>query len=326
MVENVSKYVIMQIGPDFTPTPIDERYGNPALTLPDRWILSRLAGAVQDIETELKIYDFGKYADTLYSFVWDDFCDWYVEISKSHLVETEAGERKQLVRSILYHTLVTILKLLHPISPYISEELHAALHGKGEMTGGVNAEYVPLIVETWPGLFFAGKERETEIEDDFIKLQAITRAFRNNRKSIGLADSAKIKEVMFKTSDDSLKTLIANVEMDLRKLVNAEKITPIDTPPSGAVSSTLFDNTTTTFLPLDESMNLEKEIERLENEIGKKRKYAESVSKKLSNESFTDKAPPKVIEKEREKLSESEEQVRELSGRLEMFKKAMGSE
>jgi len=323
-VWNVSKYVIMQIGTDFTPTPLDELYGNQALTLPDRWILSKLAGAVQGIENEMKIYDFGQYANILYSFVWDDFCDWYVEISKFHLGENEAAERKQLVRSILYHTLETILRLLHPVSPYISEELHAALHGQGEMEGGVNADYVPLIVESWPGPFFTGKQREPEIEADFEKLQELTRAFRNNRKSIGLADSAKINQVMYQTSDDGLSSLITNNEMDLRMLVNTGKLTGIDEAPSRAISSSIFDNTTMTYLPIDESMNLEKEIERLEKEIEKKRKYAESVSKKLNNENFTEKAPPKVIEKEREKLAEAEGQITELKERLTMFKDAMG--
>ncbi|MFH1675800.1 MAG: valine--tRNA ligase, partial [bacterium] len=186
-VWNLGKYVIGALGENFSPTTLDDLYNMPTLTLPDRWILSRLKFCTEQIESSMDIYDFGKYAQALYDFVWDEFCDWYVEISKFHLTDKEAPERCQLVRSILYHTFESILRLLHPISPYISEELHAALHGQGECEGGkggADAEYVPLIVETWPIEMLKGRGRDADAENDFGLIMEFVRSARNLRKSL----------------------------------------------------------------------------------------------------------------------------------------------
>ncbi len=321
---NASKFVIMNLGKDFTPTPLDEIIGNPAMTLPDRWLVSRLIGTVNEIEKHLAIYDFGQYASSLYSFVWDDFCDWYVEISKFHLYENEASERRQLVRSILYHTLETILKLMHPIAPYITEELHGALHGQGETDRCANARYVPLIVEQWVGEYFSTRDSEPEIEDAFSIIREFIRTARNLRKLVGLADSKEIAEVQFASSEDSIVKLLLENEQDIARLMKAKKIRAIGTSdkPANSVGSSILDDLISVHLPIDESLDLGKEIERLENEIGKKQKYAESISKKLNNPGFTEKAPSKVIEKEREKLSETEKVIGELEERVKLFKGA----
>ncbi len=318
---NVAKYTIGQLGDDFTPTPLVELFKYPTLTLPDRWLLSKLTACVQDIEKEMSIYDFGQYASTLYSLVWDDFCDWYVEISKFHLGEGEAAERKQLVRSILYHTLETIFKLMHPISPYITEELHAAIH----VDGPVNAEYVPLIVESWPGQIFKGIERDTEIEKSFDTLMEFVRSARNLRKSVGLADSKKVPEIMIYTADAGLSELLTGTEQDLCGLIKAGRIVHLDAgiAPENSISSEIPSGGITVYLPIGESIDLTKEIERLEKEIEKKSQYAKSVSKKLNNPGFVDNAPAKVMEKEREKLDEANQLIGELESRLSMFKGAV---
>ena len=329
-VWNASKFVIMQLGKDFTPTPLDDILGHPAMTLPDRWLVSRLICTVQDIEKHLEIYDFGQYASLLYSFVWDDFCDWYVEISKFHLGENDASERKQLVRSILYHTLETILKLMHPISPYITEELHASLHGKGESVACTNADYAPMIVESWPGEFFKSKETEPEIESGFAKIQEFIRTARNLRKTVGLADSKKIPEIRFSTGDDSIddsiRELLLENAQDIAGLLKTERI--IFQADSGStvntIDSSILADSLHIHLPIDGSFNLDKEIEKLQKEVDKKRKYMEGISKKLNDPNFSDKAPAKVIEKEREKLADTEKTVTELEARLKLFKDAMG--
>jgi valyl-tRNA synthetase len=314
---NVAKYVLASLGDDFTPSPLEEVLKDPARTVPDRWLCSRLVRCAQEIDSYLKIYDFGQYASTLYDFVWTEFCDWYVEISKFHLTDREAAERKQLVRSLLFHTLETILRLLHPISPYISEELHAALHGSTRSSD----EYFPLIVATWPCTALKGIRRDEKSEARFEKLMDIVRAARNLRKSVGLADSKRVPAVFFQTSDSSLSELVKETETDLASLVRAERVVFSNSiPDQASISSELFDGAFTVFLPLDESIDIKKEVERLESDLKKKTQYLDSLSKKLNNPDFIEKAPPKVLEKEREKHDETGKLIEDLQERLRVFK------
>jgi len=325
-VWNVAKYVIGTLGDDFTPTPIEELAGYAALTLPDRWIISRLTNCVHEIEKQLEIYDFGQYAGALYGFVWDEFCDWYVEISKFHLGDRDAAERKQLVRSILYHSLETVLRLMHPISPYITEELHAALHGRIEgKAAGANAEYAPMIVEFWPGLYFRDLARDIEAEEKFAKLMDIVRAARNLRKSVGLADSREIGEILFSTDEDAMAELIREAELDVARLLRTVRIVRHreKAPPKRAIRSTIFDGSLAVFLPIGESIDLEGEIAKIEKELASKRKYSESLSRKLNDPNFVEKAPAKVIEKEHEKLGETEKLIVELEERLRSLREAL---
>jgi valyl-tRNA synthetase len=284
--------------------------------------VSRLVTCAREIERHLAIYDFGKYASAIYDFVWDEFCDWYVEVSKFHLDETSAPERRQLVRSLLFHILETILKLLHPISPYISEELHAALHGLDKNDAGT--DYAPLIVESWPIPMLTGLDRDAEAEDSFALLQDFVRTARNLRKSVGLPDSRKVPEILYRTSDDSVHRTIHATESDISKLLKSERLKRHlrEDSPEDAIGTTIMDGDLGVFLPLDESIDIKGQIARLETDLAKKRNYAESLTKKLNNEDFIDKAPAKVLEKEREKLSETESLIEELEDRLKLFKSA----
>jgi valyl-tRNA synthetase len=279
---------------------------------------------VHDIEKQLKIYDFGQYAGALYGFVWDEFCDWYVEISKFHLGDRDAAERKQLVRSILYHSLETVLRLMHPISPYITEELHAALH-RDDGKSRVNAPYAPIIVESWPGLYFRDLARDIEAEEKFAKLMDIVRAARNLRKSVGLPDSREIGEILFGTTDDGTAELIREVELDIARLLRTVRIVRHreKSPPKRAIRTTILDESLKLFLPIGESIDLDGEIAKIEKELASKRKYSESLSKKLNDPNFVEKAPAKVIEKEREKLVETEKLIAELDERLRSLREAL---
>ena len=324
-VWNVAKYVIMQIGDDFTPTPFDELFGNKALTLPDRWILSRLVSCVKSIEGYMDIYDFGQYATTLYNFVWDEFCDWYVELSKFYLGEDEAAERRQLVRSILYHVLEAILKLMHPISPYITEELHGAIHGIGESETSVNAEYHPLIVGSWPGGFISNQDQDADAERDFEILMEFTRATRNLRKSLGLADSKQVSELIFMTRDENIIDLLKSSEQDINSLVKTDKLTMYDNGkvPENALSAAVMNGSLMVYLPIDGSIDLAGEVSRLEKDLEKKQKYVDNLSKKLNNPNFTDNAPAKVIEKEQAKLEETNRLIAEIESKLKLFKSSV---
>jgi valyl-tRNA synthetase len=316
---NVTKYVIMQLGDNFSPTPIDEIMSDETRSDPDKWILSRLLNCMNEIERYMSEYDFGQYASVLYDFVWDEFCDWYVEISKFHIREDSDEHRVQLVRSILYHTLESILKLMHPISPYITEELHGALNGLDK--GKESDDYAPLIVESWPAPEFGSYPRNQDIEDNFSRLQEFVRAARNLRKTVGLADSKIVDSILYSAESDDFLT---SNEPDICGLIRCSSLSKYTDSgsPSSSIGSSILNGEIKLWLQLDESIDLAKEIEKIGKELEKKRAYSDSLSKKLSNPGFTDKAPAKVIQKEQEKLDENMKLIEELEARLNVFEGA----
>ena len=213
---------------------------------------------------------------------------------------------------------------MHPISPYITEELHAALHGQIEGASpdaGANAPYAPMIVETWPGGSFSTLERDIPLEEQFARLMDFVRTARNLRKTVGLADSKVIGEILFKTADEALIELIKESESDLAGLIKTERISTYipDALPEGTINAVTPDNTTTVILGIDQSVDVASEIAKLEKDLENKRKYAETLKKKLNNPNFVDKAPQKVVDKETEKLRDAEKLMEDLEERLKKF-------
>ena len=148
----------------------------------------------------MKIYDFGQYASTLYDFVWTGILRLVYRSIRNSIsaIRRRARERRQLVRSLLFHIFETILKLLHPISPYITEELHTALYNQMQLSN-----YAPLIVETWPGLMLSGFMRNEKAEHGFRKFTDVVRAVRNcaNRSASPIRKSFRASHPYFRRYD-----------------------------------------------------------------------------------------------------------------------------
>lgn len=257
------------------------------LSLADKWILTRFNDTAENVTRLIDTYEFGEVGRLLYNFIWDDLCDWYIEMAKLPLYgENEAA--KKTTRSVLAYVLDRTLRLLHPIMPFITEEIWQHLPHEGES----------ITVSQWPA------KREDlhfpEAAQDMNLVTEIIRTVRNIRSEMNVAPSKPIELQINAKSEEVLQALQAN-QSYIEKFCNPSSLT-LGTnlaAPDKSMSSVLTG--VELYLPLEGLINLEEEIQRLEKEVEKYNKEVERVQKKLSNEGFMKKAPEKVIEEERAK-------------------------
>lgn len=319
-VWNASKFVLMNLESPFPAEELDKiesevkglKKGK-QLNLADQYILDKFYQTVKKATTELERYNFGEYTSTLYSFFWDEFCDWYIECAKTPL--RLGGPHQRHARLVLQMILMKTLQLLHPSMPFITEEIWKEFPG----------EYVPLIIGDWP------KSVKQFIDEDvraqFDQLKAIVSSIRSLRKDIGLKDSTEAR-VAIKASTEDLHGMIIEQQTlirDLTKLQSLELIVSGGSDPENSVSDELQDASqehppTKVFLLIDDKSILDDQIKRLEKEQEKIAKYISSLNAKLSNEVFVSKAPLNVIEQERAKLSKSEGELNIVNDRLSRMK------
>jgi valyl-tRNA synthetase len=298
---NASRFLIMNLG-DFSVADIDLN-GNKNVS--DRWILSRLNETIQHVTKHYDSYDFGEAGRKLYAFIWDDFCDWYIEMAKLSLYgEDEAA--KKTTKSVLVYVLDQTLRLLHPLMPFVTEEIWQHLPHNGET---IMLSDWPTVHEEW---------NDAGVEHDMELLQNIIRAVRNIRAEKNVAPSKPVELLIKPTSEKELKTLEANKSY-LERFCNPEPLT-IDlslTAPDKSISAVVTG--AEIYLPLAGLINIDEEIKRLQDELKKWESEVERVQKKLSNEGFVKKAPANVIDAERakekdylEKRAKVQERIKEL--------------
>ena len=269
--------------------------------LAEKWILSRLHSTTMEVTRALENYEFDAATSTLYSFVWNDFCDWFLEVSKPKM---RAGDANTL--AILNHVLEVSLRLLHPFMPFLSEEIWAQL--SKEQTAKA------LCVAQWPQL--PAKYSAPEAERDFANIQEATRAIRNLRAEANLHGGKKLNVVLFALNENTLRVLNESIPI-LTHLANLENLTIADAStlrPQNALSAALPE--VEIFLPLEGLIDVEKETARIHKEIEGKEKDVARLMAKLSNPQFAEKAPPEVIAKEEGKLAESRSTLEKLRERL----------
>jgi valyl-tRNA synthetase len=267
--------------------------------LPARWILSRLYATEKEVSQALENYQFDAATGALYSFIWNDFCDWLLEVSKPKL---RAGDGSTL--ALLNHVLEVAMRLLHPFMPFLSEEIWQRLP-KTSMAKS-------LSIAEWPQS--PAEYSRPEAEREFALLQNIVRAARNLRAEANLPPSKKLNVSLFALSDMAAGVLQSNIS-HITHLANLENVALENQAaprPQNALSATLPE--VEIFLPLAGLIDVEKERARLQKEIEGKEKDLARVSGKLSNAQFTDKAPREVVAKEearRDKLSSALAKLRE---------------
>ncbi|WP_428909288.1 valine--tRNA ligase [Niallia sp. Krafla_26] len=273
----------------------------------DKWILTRLNETIEHVTRLSDRYEFGEVGRVLYNFIWDDFCDWYIEMSKLPLYgEDEAA--KKTTRSILAYVLDNIMRLMHPFMPFITEEIWQNLPHSGES----------ITVAKWP----VADPSLTDVKaaEEMKLLVEIIRSVRNSRAEVNTPLSKKIKMIVKAKDAEVLATLEKN-KAYLERFCNPEELvlgTDVATPDKAMTSIVTGAEI---ILPLEGLINLDEEIARLEKELDKLNKEVERVQKKLSNEGFVKKAPEKVINEERakekdytEKRAIVEERLKELKG------------
>jgi valyl-tRNA synthetase len=264
----------------------------------DRWIRARLAATIAEAREAIDAYRFNDYANILYQFTWHEFCDWYIEMSKLALNGSDAIQAAQS-RKLLRDLLEQILLLLHPIMPFVTEEIWQAL---GESRPSIMVQPYPRVDPAWA---------DDAVEKQMEFLMGVVRAIRNLRSEMNCPPGKQVKTI-FRGSEQELALLRAQEPYlrSLARVVSAEYSSGDDRPEDVA---TAVVGTTEISLPLGDLVNLEEERVRLTKEIRKFEEEFARVQKKLTNGDFISKAKEEVVQKEREKAGQVEEKIRTLN-------------
>ena len=282
---NASRFVIMNVE-DMTVEDVDF---SGEKTVADRWILARLNETVACVTDLFDRFEFGEAGRQLYNFIWDDFCDWYIEMSKEILYGDDE-KAKQMTKSILVYTLDQILRLLHPIMPFVTEEIWENIPHEGNS----------LVVATYPVV-------KDELSDETAArgmevLKEVIRSVRNIRAEVNTPLSKQIT-LMIKTTDEEITTFLTENTNYIERFCNPEELTISSDilAPELAMSAILTG--VEIYLPLTGLINIEEEISRLEKELEKWTQEVKRVQGKLANERFVSNAPEEVVlaEKAKEK-------------------------
>ena len=279
---NASRFVMMNL--TVTDTKLPEK-----LELPDRWVLSKLNTLTGEVRENLDKYELGIAAQKIYDFIWDTFCDWYIELAKSRLNGDDSAAKEGAERVLLF-TLTQILKLLHPFMPYITEEIYQALPHESE------ALIIAPFPKYDPALAFPEDERSFELVMDAI------RAIRSRRADMGVPPSRKARTIVCTAERD---TFLAGAPY-FERLAGASEVVVED--PGFAESAGMVTVTTPAariLMPMAELVDLEAERERLNKELEKAKKQLEAQEKKLANENFVSRAPEAVVNAERERAEKA---------------------
>lgn len=291
---NASRFVMMNL--TITENKLPEK-----LELPDRWVLSKLNTLAKEVNENIDKYEIGVAAQKIYDFIWDTFCDWYIELSKPRL---QAGDED--AQRVLLYVLTDILKLLHPFMPFITEEIYDAIPHSGEA----------LIIETYPEykeeLDFSSEEADFELVMDAIG------AIRSRRAEMNVPPSRKAKVIVSTDKEDIFKAS----EAYIMRLAGASEVTVTgsDTEQETDGMVTVITHSAKLSMPMAELVDLEKERERITKELAKTRGQLEGQEKKLANENFVSRAPEAVVNAEREKAEKLRALIANLEETLENLK------
>ena len=300
---NATRFVLMNLDEEVVSKGFDLK----ELEEEDKWILSRANTTIKEITENLEKYEIGISAQKIYDFIWDEYCDWYIEMVKPRLYG-EDKKSKETAQIVLLNVLENILKLLHPFMPFITEEIWQHLPNREN----------PLIVSSWPIYNKEYFDKEAEKRMAFI-MEAI-KGIRNARQEMNIAPSRKARTI-FVTKDENVADMLNYGERYFINLASAEDIEIVgDKSTLGEDNISVVLDKCEIFIPLMDLIDFDKEIERLEKEKGKLEDELKRVRGKLSNEGFVKKAPEKVVEAEREKQKKYEDMMEKVFERLEHLK------
>lgn len=300
---NASRFVLMNSeGLSYEDLQIDG-----TKTVADRWILTRLNETIAKVTELFDRFEFGEAGRYLYNFIWDDFCDWYIEMSKE-ILYGEDEEQKLTMKSILTHVLDQILRLLHPIMPFVTEEIWEKIPHEGSSL--VVADYPVVLNQYTDEAAASGME----------VLKQLIRAVRNIRAEVNTPLSKEIT-LLIKTNDEKIATFLNENTHYIERFCNpaelviADEITAPDTAMSAVITGAEI------YLPLEGLINIAEEIVRLEKELAKWTQEVARVQGKLANERFIVSAPEAVVAAEREKEKDYLEKQAAVLERITRLKK-----
>lgn len=299
---NASRFVIMNLDSDVE------------LSLPeasewqlaDKWILSRLNDTVRDVTRLFDSFEFGEAGRALYNFIWNDFCDWYIEMAKENLTGEDEKLKKNTQR-ILRYVLDQILRLMHPIMPFVTEKIWLSMPHDG----------ASLVVAEYP---VEHTEFDNQVaEKDMDNLIELIKAVRNSRSEVNAPMSSAI-DILIKTKDDDTRKVFENNVDYINRFCHPKRLEIAADIEAPKLAMTSVITGAEVYLPLADLIDLNEEISRLQKEAKKLESEVTRGEKKLGNEKFVTNAPEAVVAKEKEKLANYKQQLAATESRIEELK------
>ncbi|MEI8200359.1 MAG: valine--tRNA ligase [Eubacteriales bacterium] len=302
---NAMRFVLMNCEDELSFENIDRA----RFTIEDKWILSRLNAVVTEVTANLDRFEFGVAVSKIYSFLWEEYCDWYIEIAKARLYDRDSETRLE-AQFVLNDVLARAMQLLHPFMPFLTEEVYSCLV--------LDSRADSIMISNWPK---ANSADEFPVQEQQMELlMDAVRAIRNVRVNMGVAPSRKASIILV-TADESVADMFVSGKGFLERLASVSGLEIRHTKediPSTAVAAVFGGGEI--YIPLEDLIDIDKELERLDKELVNLKRELDRVDGKLSNETFVGKAPEKVILAEREKQVRYQEMYKNIQERIDLLK------
>ena len=290
---NAARFVLMYLGNDYSYPGLPKD-----LAIEDKWILSKVNTLAKEVTDNLERFELGIAVAKLYDFIWDVFCDWYIEIAKIRL---QSGEGADTAKAVLVYVLTDILKLLHPFMPFITEEIYQAIPHDTES----------IMISKWPEydptLSFADEEAQME------KIMDAIRAVRNRRAEMNIPPSKKSKVYV----ETAFSDVFAVGSEFIKRLAYASDVEIADAFGDLGNTVTIVTNDAKIYIPLGDLVDFEAEAKRLQKELAAAEEKLAFINKKLDNPGFVNKAPEKVVQQNRDEAAKLTEKIANLRSSLE---------
>mgnify|MGYP000062803469 FL=1 len=290
---NAARFVLMYLGNDYSYPGLPKD-----LAIEDKWILSKVNTLAKEVTDNLERFELGIAVAKLYDFIWDVFCDWYIEIAKIRL---QSGEGADTAKAVLVYVLTDILKLLHPFMPFITEEIYQAIPHDTES----------IMISKWPEydptLSFADEEAQME------KIMDAIRAIRNRRAEMNIPPSKKSKVYV----ETAFADVFAVGSEFIKRLAYASDVEIADGFGDLGNTVTIVTNDAKIYIPLGDLVDFEAEAKRLQKELAAAEEKLAFINKKLDNPGFVNKAPEKVVQQNRDEAAKLTEKIANLRSSLE---------
>lgn len=296
---NASRFVIMNLADTPAPKAIPDTQ---QFDLSDRWLFSRLNTTIAEVTRLNDQFEFGESGRLLYNFIWNDFCDWYIEMSKAVLNGDDAKARQAKRENLLY-ALDQILKLMHPVMPFVTEKIWLSMPHQGR---SLTVAPYPKAHEQW---------QDQPAVDAMTVLIDVIRGVRNIRAEAN-APLSKPVEILIRTKNDATKTILTNNQEFLRRFLNPTELVISPAAKAQQLAMSAITSTTEIFVPLAELIDLDQEIARVKKEVTRLQKEVDRLDKKLANQNFVAKAPAQVVDAQRKKREDYLSQLETVKTRL----------
>jgi len=315
---NASRFVLMNcVDSEGAAKPIDQAANPDVWELPEKWIMSRLNSTIADIHQHFAQYRLDMVSQDIYEFIWNEYCDWYVELAKASLNDDSVSdERKAQIRYVLLHVLETALRFSHPIMPYLTEQIWQTV---APLLGRKNTD--SIVVADYPKMDDA--QISEQVEADMAWLQELIASVRNIRGEMKLGNAVRLPVLLQNISADE-DARLSRIKNQFKALAKVESLEIINSGDGSdqkiPLSSSSMVGQLRVLVPMKGLIDPTAELARLGKSYDKLKGQAEGIARKLGNEGFVSKAPAEVVDAEKAKLAELEGQLTAMTAQMEQLK------